>query len=97
MPRELIKVLLFITAVTCIIAAALASWRRRRTGESAASSLRTGTWWRGERGSVNPGIGGGWLAFVFLNGLFALTQPLFAASLFVRAYILRAVFLRKGR
>ena len=88
--------ILLIVGIGCVLAAAVISWRHRR--KPAALHPRTRqSWWRGEPGPVNPRVGAGWLAFVLLNGLYAITQPLLAAGLFARAYVLRARFLRKDR
>lgn len=96
MNQAFIKTLLLAASVCCVLVAAFVSWRLRasRTLQPGPNSTN---WWRGEPHPVNPKIGAGWLAFVLLNGLFAITQPLLAAGLFVRAYVLRAIFLRKGR
>ena len=98
MHEVLVKLLLLATGVGGVVAAAVVSWRRRGLRNCLEQASQPAVpWWRGQPGPVRPGVGAGWLAFVLLNWLFAIYQPLLAASLFVRAYVLRAVFLRKDR
>jgi hypothetical protein len=96
MHPSLTQTILLIVGVGCILAAAMISRRHRRKPSEHHPNARS-IWWRGEPGPVNPRVGAGWLAFVLLNALYAITQPILAAGLFVRAYVLRALFLRKDR
>jgi hypothetical protein len=97
MNQAFIKTLLLAASVCCVLVAAFVSWHLRASRTPLQPRSGAANWWRGEPRPVNPKIGAGWLAFVLLNGFFAITQPLLAAGLFVRAYVLRAIFLRKGR
>jgi len=92
MPPHSLKLAFFAAAVGCVVCASRLSWQQRRPEHPGTS-----TWWRGRRGPLNPRVGAGWLVFIVLNGVFAVAQPLMAAGLYVRAYVLRAMLLRKGR
>lgn len=85
-----LQLILLITAIVSIVTAFVLSRKRRQA--------RVGKrWWIGERRPVRKSVMIGWGSFVVLNSLLALTQPLVAFTLFLRAWVLRAVFLRRPR
>jgi hypothetical protein len=90
-----IQVFLFCTAVACVLAAFVMARRRRRQSE-AAEAAHLGGFWLGRPASVKPAIGIGWALFILLNTIGGIAiQPLIACGLFMRAYVLRAVCLRR--
>jgi hypothetical protein len=89
-----VEILLFGLAVLSVCAAAGFARHYRKAMVPAPAARR---WWLGSRAPVAPGVRAGWTSFVFLNLVFGLTQPLIACGLFIRAYVLRAMFLRRGR
>jgi hypothetical protein len=85
------QILLFSIAVGCVVTAFLTA-RARRVTDSVAQP-----WWRGQRGRVKPSVGVGWALFILLNLTYGAIQPLLACGIFMRAYLLRAVCLRRPR
>jgi hypothetical protein len=86
------RIILFALAVSCV-GIAFATSRARCVSDEPGCE----PWWRGRRRSVKPAVGLGWGLFVLPNVLHGFVQPVLAASLFVRAYVLRAACLRRRR
>jgi hypothetical protein len=91
-----IQMVLFGVAVACVVTAVVTARRNRRTSPEHSTSWVS--WWRGQPRPVHPVLGLGWALFVFLNVISGLAiEPLLACGLFMRAWVLRAVCLRRGR
>lgn len=78
--------------VVCVFTAFRVSRRYRQT-----QGLPGGRWWIGRPASTRPSMLIGWSCFVVMAWIVSLTQPLIAFGLLCRAWLLRAVFLRKPR
>ena len=87
-----VQVALVIVGVVCVATALVLSRRYRRE-----HGIPPGRWWIGRPASTRPSVLIGWGCFVAMTWLLSLTQPLIAIGLLCRAWLLRAVFLRKPR
>ena len=77
-----IEIALFVIAVASVGSGFVLSRRMRNQPASAPKP-------------ISRSVLGGWMLFVILNVAGGLTHPLIACKLFLRAYVIRAAFLRK--